>query len=46
MKNHLKNADEEKVDNALKELIEDGWIRTINETEGKESYKILKNPFE
>ena len=46
MKYHLKNADEKKVDEALKELIEDGWIRTINETEGKESYKILKNPFE
>ena len=46
MKYHLKNADESKVDASLKELIEDGWIRTINETEGKESYKILINPFE
>ena len=45
MKYHLKEVDETKVDLALEELVKDGWIRTINETEGKEYYKILKNPF-
>tara|TARA_Y100000385_G_scaffold289325_1_gene358421 strand:- start:6993 stop:7292 length:300 start_codon:yes stop_codon:yes gene_type:complete len=46
MRYMLKNADEDRVDDVLKELIEDGYIRTINETKGKESFKILKNPFE
>ena len=46
VKYHLKEVDETKVDLALEELIKDGWIRTINKTEGKESYKILKNPFQ
>lgn len=39
-------TDETKIDNSLQQLIDDGWIRTINETPGKESFKILKNPFE
>ena len=43
---HLKNADPERVDKALNELISEGFIEPINETKGKESYKILTNPFE
>ena len=46
MRYMLKNANEDRVDEVLKELIKDGWIRTINETKGKESFKILINPFE
>ena len=46
MKYFLKDADENKVDEALQQVIDEGWIRTINETKGKESFKIIKNPFE
>ena len=46
MKYLLKNANEDDVDRVLKELIEEGYIRTINETKGKESFKILIIPFE
>ena len=43
---HLKNADLEMVNAALKQLIDDGYIVPKNETEGKESYTIINNPFE
>ena len=46
MKYHLKDADPKKVDEALEQLIKDGYIVPKNETEGKESYTIIKNPFE
>tara|TARA_A100001037_G_scaffold306579_1_gene352899 strand:- start:8864 stop:9157 length:294 start_codon:yes stop_codon:yes gene_type:complete len=46
MKYHLKNADPKKVDEALEQLIKDGFIVQKNETEGKESYTIINNPFE
>lgn len=46
MKYHLKNADPERVDIALAELVKEGYIEPVNETKGKESYKIINNPFE
>ena len=46
MKYHLKNADPERVDKALAELVKEGYIEPVNETKGKESYKIINNPFE
>lgn len=41
---HAKGHDEN-IDRGLKEAVERGYLEVVNETIGKESYRILTNPF-